>query len=83
MLDTEEVRDRFSRQDVALVRADWTNRNPEITGLLRAFGRSGVPLYVIFPGGRIDAPLVLPEVITSGILFEALEEAENRRASAR
>ena len=82
VLDTEEVRDRFSRHDVALVRADWTNRNPEITGLLRAFGRSGVPLYVIFPGGRIDAPLVLPEVITSGILFEALEEAENRRASA-
>ena len=83
VLDTEKVRDRFSRHDVALVRADWTNRNPEITGLLRAFGRSGVPLYVIFPGGRVDAPLVLPEVITSGILFEALEEAENRRASAR
>ena len=81
VLDTEEVGDRFSRHDVVLVRADWTNRNPEITGLLRAFGRSGVPLYVIFPGGRIDAPLVLPEVITPGILFEALEEAESRRAS--
>ena len=81
VLDTEGVRARFSRLDVALVRADWTNRNPEITSLLRAFGRSGVPLYVIFPGGRIDAPLVLPEVITPGILFDALEEAENRRAS--
>jgi thiol:disulfide interchange protein/DsbC/DsbD-like thiol-disulfide interchange protein len=76
VLASEEVRERFAALDVALIKADWTSRNPEITGLLRAFGRSGVPLYVIFPAGNPDRPLVLPEVITAGLVLEKLDEAE-------
>ena len=69
------VRERFAALEVALVQADWTNRNPEITQLLRAFGRSGVPLYVIFPAGLIEQPLVLPEVITPAMVVETLDAA--------
>ena len=69
------VRARFAELDLALIKADWTNRNPEITALLQAFGRSGVPLYVILPGSRAQEPIVLPEVITAGLLLEKLEEA--------
>jgi len=76
-LETVEVGRRFAELDVALVRADWTNRNPEITELLRAFGRSGVPLYVIFPPGRAQEPVVLPEILTSSIVLEALARAAN------
>ena len=75
MLAQQVVRERFAALDVALVKADWTNRNPEITQLLRAFGRSGVPLYVIFPAGLIDQPLVLPEVITAEMVIEKLDAA--------
>ncbi len=75
VLAQQVVRDRFAALDVALVKADWTNRNPEITQLLRAFGRSGVPLYVIFPAGLIDQPLVLPEVITPEMVVEKLDAA--------
>jgi thiol:disulfide interchange protein DsbD len=70
-----DLRRKFATHGVALVKADWTSRNPEITALLRAFGRSGVPLYVIFPGKRLDQPLVLPEVITTGLVIEKLDEA--------
>jgi len=76
VLASEEVRERFAAMDVALIKADWTSRNPEITALLRAFGRSGVPLYVIFPAGHPDRPLVLPEVITEGLVLEKLGAAE-------
>ena len=69
------VRERFAALNVALVQADWTNRNPEITQLLRAFGRSGVPLYVIFPAGLVNQPLVLPEVITPAMVVEKLDAA--------
>ena len=69
------VREQFAALNVALVQADWTNRNPEITQFLRAFGRSGVPLYVIFPAGLIDQPLVLPEVITPAMVVEKLAAA--------
>ena len=76
VLADADLRARFEELDVALVKADWTSRNPEITDMLRAFGRSGVPLYVIFPGGRPERPLVLPEVITAGIVLKHLERAQ-------
>ena len=50
--------------------ADWTNRNAEIAEVLAQFGRSGVPLYLIYrPDGRID---VLPELLTAEIVLEAV-----------
>ena len=75
VLSDGDVRERFEELGVALIKADWTNRDPEITRMLRAFGRSGVPLYVIFPAGRPREPIVLPEVITKGIVLEGLERA--------
>ena len=75
VLSDPDVRERFEELNVALIKADWTNRTPEITRMLRAFGRSGVPLYVIFPEGRPLEPIVLPEVITKGLVLEGLERA--------
>lgn len=69
------VVDRFRQSGIVPVKADWTKRNPDITRLLAKFGRSGVPLYVLFPAGRPANPLILPEVITSGIVLSALDEA--------
>ena len=40
--------------------ADWTNRNPAVTQLLEAHGRSGVPLYLYFAPGAAEAK-VLPK----------------------
>lgn len=75
VLNTKEVIGRFHALNVLPVRADWTKRNPDITRLLSKFGRSGVPLYVIFPPGRSGTPIVLPEVITSGIVLDGLDSA--------
>jgi thiol:disulfide interchange protein DsbD len=75
VLEDPEVRRRFEELQVALVKADWTRRNPEITRMLRSFGRSGVPLYVVYPGGGGRPPIVLPELITRSIVLEALEKA--------
>lgn len=78
VLADPDIQAAFARQDVALIKADWTNRDPEITQMLYAFGRPGVPLYVIFAGGRVDKPVVLPEVITPDIVLAALAEASQR-----
>jgi thiol:disulfide interchange protein DsbD len=74
LTDTDVV-ERFRRQRIVAIKADWTNRNPEITKLLAKFGRSGVPLYVIFPAGKPGEPIVLPEVITSSIVLDAIDRA--------
>lgn len=75
VLETEEVRAKLNALGVVPVKADWTNRNDEITQLLKKFGRSGVPLYVVFPAGKLDEPIVLPEVITKEMLIDALEKS--------
>ncbi len=75
VLHSEAVRRKMHELRVTAIRADWTNRNPEITRMLAKFGRSGVPFYVIFPAGRLTEPIVLPELLTPGLVIRALEEA--------
>jgi thiol:disulfide interchange protein DsbD len=49
-------------KNVALLRADWTRRDPAITAALAALGRSGVPVYVFYRPGK--PPVVLTEILT-------------------
>jgi thiol:disulfide interchange protein len=51
----------FKTRNVALLRADWTRRDPAITAALASLGRSGVPVYVVYRPGR--RPVVLSEVL--------------------
>ena len=48
-LRSEAARRAFADADVALVKADWTSRDPEIADAIQSYGRSGVPLYVLYP----------------------------------
>ena len=65
------VRDAFAKHHVACLIADWTSRNPEITKLLEAHGRDGVPLYLYYPPGAADAQ-VLPQILTEGDVVKAV-----------
>ena len=69
-LSTDAVREVFAGKRIAYLKGDWTNRNPEITRLLEKFGRSGVPLYVLYRGGR--EPVVLPQILTQSLVLDAL-----------
>ena len=70
-LNRDAVREAFNRRDVTLLRADWTNRDDEITRELARFNRNGVPLYVLYD--RTGAPHVLPELLTERIVLDALD----------
>ena len=70
VLNTADVRAAFATRQVALVRADWTRRDPQITLALAALGRNGVPVYVLYRPGK--SPLVLPEVLQPGMIHDAL-----------
>lgn len=74
VLDTEAVREAFTRRGVTKIKLDWTNADPEVTKLLKQFGRPGVPLYVLYPAGRTAEPIVLPELLTKNIVLEQLEK---------
>ena len=70
VLNSPDVREAFARKNVALVRADWTRRDPAITRALAALGRNGVPVYVLYRPGR--EPLLLPEVLQTTLVINAL-----------
>ena len=52
----------MNAKNVALLRADWTRRDPAVTAALAQLGRNGVPVYVIYKPGR--APVVLSEILS-------------------
>jgi len=70
---SEEVLQTINDLGITTIKADWTNRDESITKALASFGRNSVPLYVYFPGGNKEAVL-LPEIITPGILLDYLNE---------
>ncbi|MFB6273931.1 MAG: protein-disulfide reductase DsbD family protein [Salinibacter sp.] len=72
VLNAAAVQKAFDEKNVALVRADWTNRDPEITKALRSHGRSGVPVYVLYEGDGSE-PRLLPEVLTEDAVLSALD----------
>ncbi len=39
-------------KNVALLRADWTRRDPQVTQALAALGRNGVPVYALYQPSR-------------------------------
>ncbi|MDE2181454.1 MAG: thioredoxin family protein [Alphaproteobacteria bacterium] len=65
------VRDAFEKHHVAFLVADWTNRDPQVTALLQAHGRPGVPLYLYYAPGA-DEPRVLPQILTEGEVIRAV-----------
>jgi thiol:disulfide interchange protein DsbD len=71
-LSHARVRDAFADNRIAYLVADWTRRDPEITRLLAEHGRTGVPLYLYYAPGAVDAK-VLPQILTEGEVLDALE----------
>jgi len=75
-LRTNQVESKFAQLGVVPVEADWTSRNETITRALAEFGRNSVPLYVLYSGRDGDKPIILPEILTPGIVLDALKQIE-------
>ena len=71
------IQNQFRLKNIALFRADWTRYEPEITKALESYGRSGVPVYALLPKEDQTEPRFLPELLTKGIVLEALKEFPN------
>ena len=82
VLDREDVQKRLHESGIALVRADWTRHDETIAQTLAGLGRSGVPTYVLYSGAAGTAPKILPEVLTPGIVFDALDELKQDKQVA-
>ncbi|MFK7864936.1 MAG: protein-disulfide reductase DsbD domain-containing protein [Pseudohongiellaceae bacterium] len=70
-LSTDTVKDSINANNITYLKGDWTNEDPEITEMLERFNRPSVPLYVLYSGDPNDEPVILPQILTPGIVADA------------
>ena len=73
-LKTSKVRKLLIDKDITYIEADWTRKDPVISSALEEYGRTGLPLYLLFPSK--GDPLILPEILTEDILLSYLNEVQ-------
>jgi thiol:disulfide interchange protein DsbD len=72
-LSSDAFQEAMAAANVTYLKADWTNYNPEIAAFLKQFNRNGIPLYLVYSGRVNEAPQVLPQLLTTQTLVDALE----------
>jgi thiol:disulfide interchange protein DsbD len=70
-LDRDAVRAAFAARHVVALKGDWTRQDPEIASFLQSFGRSGVPLYLLYDSS--GTATVLPQILTEAEVIDAVQ----------
>jgi thiol:disulfide interchange protein DsbD len=73
-LGADEVEQAMESLGVHYLVVDWTNYDAGIAAFLAQHGRNGVPLYLVYSGRPGEAPQILPQLLTTGIILEAFEK---------
>jgi len=67
-IERQATADAFRAKNIAVLRGDFTRKDPEIARMLVQYGSAGVPLYLWFaPGEKAD---ILPQILTPAMLTE-------------
>jgi thiol:disulfide interchange protein DsbD len=72
-LGSDTVTEALANKDVVYLKGDWTNNDPVITAVLKRYQTIGVPLYLMYPADPNLPAEVLPQILTEGIILDALE----------
>ena len=75
VLFTPEMEQAFIDANIPYMIADWTNYDADIGRFVQSHGRSGIPLYVMYPSGVGSEPVILPQLLTRDIVLTAIENA--------
>jgi thiol:disulfide interchange protein DsbD len=69
-LDSAAIRQAFAEHRIVALKGDWTRQDPEITRYLQKFGRSGVPLYLLYD--QTGTPKLLSQILTQAEVLDAV-----------
>ncbi len=74
VLSTAPFKDAVARTGTVYMIADSTNYNAAIEAAMARLGRTGLPLYILYPakGGE---PVILPQILRTGAVVSAIETA--------
>jgi thiol:disulfide interchange protein len=74
-INTHDVSSAVHRGNVVPLIVDLTDYESEHWKMLNALGQDGIPLLAIFPAQDPKKPIILDNILTEGIVLEALEKA--------
>ncbi|MFA0790933.1 protein-disulfide reductase DsbD family protein [Microbulbifer echini] len=74
VLSSDAVSDAIEQLGVVALKGDWTNQDPHISKLLAKYGRTSVPLYLLYPANGGEAK-ILPQILSREALLMELESA--------
>ena len=74
-IEIPSVRAKLKALDAVAFISDYTRTPENITMELQHYNRAGVPLVLVYPKDAAAPPIVLPEVLTPGIILGALDNA--------
>ncbi|MCP4050786.1 MAG: hypothetical protein GY730_08790 [bacterium] len=76
IFSSAKVEERFKQLDMTAIEVDWTKKDENTAKIIRSYGRSGVPLYILYRPGE-EEPVILPEILTVSRLLDALEQGRD------
>ena len=76
-LGTDVVQAALRDRHITYLKGDWTRHDAAITAELQRHGRSGVPLYLLYPPGQ-GQPEVLPQLLTVGLVLGAIDNIHHQ-----
>jgi len=74
-IEISSVREKIKSLNAVALLGDYTHFPDAITTELNRYNRAGVPLVLVYPKSADAAAIVLPEVLTPGIVLDALDRA--------
>jgi len=81
-LEIASVRQKLKDLNAVALLGDYTREDPRIAEELKRYQRAGVPLVLVYPTDRAAEPMVLPSLLTPGIVLDALEKAAGKQTAA-
>ena len=72
-IDIPSVRKKLKEINAVVLVGDYTHFPDSITKELNRYSRAGVPLVLVYPKSIDAQPIVLPELLTPGMVLNALD----------
>ena len=74
-LEKKIMLEYFEKENVYLLRADWTNKDEKILNFMSNYGRYGIPLNIIY-GPKNQEGIILPEILTPSKVIKNIEKVK-------
>ena len=75
-INTGNINKLFLNNEIKLIQADWTKKDPEILEFISKFGRYGIPVNIIY-SRKFNEGILLPEILSQDILTKELRRVIN------